>query len=174
MKISITCTLATIAAMAAIIVSVPSRAQTATTRDQLVGSWQIVSFKATAGDKVGYPLGENPGGYAGFTPARFGLMLIDSSRQAPAAAAMTDAEAASLMKSHTAYTGKYDVDPAQTPDGIKITVHVDAASNQALVGANRVFFARIDGDKLTVKSPAIVVPTTGLTSVVQLEFVKAD
>jgi len=78
------------------------------------------------------------------------------------------------MKSHAAYTGKYDVDRAQTPDGIKITVHVDASSNQALVGTNRVFFARIDSDKLTVKSPAIVVPTTGLTSVVQLEFVKAD
>jgi hypothetical protein len=78
------------------------------------------------------------------------------------------------MKSHAAYTGKYDVDPTQTPDGIKITVHVDAATNQALVGTNRVFYVHVDGSKLTLKSPAIVVPTTGLTSVVQLEFVKAD
>jgi hypothetical protein len=44
---------------------------------------------------------------------------MDSTRKAPAAAALTDAEAVSLMKSHAAYTGKYDVDPAQTPDGTK-------------------------------------------------------
>jgi hypothetical protein len=50
----------------------------------------------------------------------------------------------------------------------------DAASNQALVGTNRVFYTRVDGNKLTVKTPATVIPTTGLTSVVQLEFVKAE
>jgi len=33
---------------------------------------------------------------------------------------------------------------------------------------------RVEGDKLILKSPAIVVPTTGLTSIVQLQFVKAD
>lgn len=47
---------------------------------------------------------------------------------------MIDAEAGSQMKSHAACTGKYDADPTQTPDGIKITVHVDAASNQAIRG----------------------------------------
>jgi Lipocalin-like domain len=174
MRTSIRGLWATIAALGAIVVSVPSQAQTATTKEQLAGTWQDVSFKATSGDKVGYPLGENPGGYAAFTPARFWLLLTDSSRIAPAAAAMTDGEAVSLMKSHAAYTGKYDVDPAQTPDGIKITVHVDAASNQALAGTNRVFYVRVEGDKLILKSPAIVVPTTGLTSIVQLQFVKAD
>jgi hypothetical protein len=51
-------------------------------------------------------------------------MAIDPTRKAPAAATLTDAESISLMKSHVAYTGKYDVDPAQTPDGIKITIHV--------------------------------------------------
>jgi hypothetical protein len=144
------------------------------TKDQLVGTWQVVSFKATTGDKVGYPVGENPSGNIGFAPTRVWVMLVDSTRKAPAAAAMTDDEAVSLMKSHAAYTGKYDVDPVQTPDGIKITVHVDAASNQALNGTNRVFYARVDGNKLTIKSPAIVIPTTGLTSIVQLELVKAD
>src|ERR1700730_15094574 len=163
-----------IAALGTIVVSVPSQAKTERTKEHLAGTWQDLSFKATSDDKVGYPLGENPGGYAAFTPARFWLLLTDSSRKAPAAAAMTDGEAVSLIKSHAAYTGKYDVDPAQTPDGIKITVHVDAASNQALVGTNRVFYVRVDGNKLTLKSPAIVVPTTGLTSIVQLEFVKTD
>jgi hypothetical protein len=165
--------LAAIVALGTIAVSVPLQAQEMT-KDRLLGSWQLVSFKATAGDQISYPLGEHPGGYIGFAPDRFWVMLIDSTRKAPVAATMTDSEAVSQMKSHAAYTGKYDADPAQTPDGIKITVHVDAASNQAINGTNRVFFTRVDGNKLSLKSPAIVIPTTGLKSVVQLEFVKAD
>ena len=143
------------------------------TKDQLLGTWQIVSFKATAGNQISYPLGEHPYGYVGFSPDRFWVMLVDSARKSPATAALTDAEAVSLMKSSAAYTGKFDADPTQTPDGIKITIHVDAAANQALVGTDRVFFMRVDREKLMVKSPSVVIPS-GLTSVVQLEFVKAD
>ncbi len=153
--------------------SVPARAAD-TTKEQLIGSWQITSFKASSGDKVSHPLGEKPAGLVGFSATRLLVMLIDSTRQPPAAAAITDPEAVALMKTHAAYTGKYDVDPTQTPDGIKITIHVDSASNQALVGTNRVLFVKVDGNKLSVRSPAIVVPTTGLTNIVQLEFVRAD
>jgi hypothetical protein len=104
------------------------------------------------------------------------VLLIDSTRKAPAAAAFTDAEAASLMKSHAAYTGKYDADPAETPDGIKITVHVDASSTQALTGTERVFFMRVDSNKLTAKSPSLLIPMSGqtLTGILQLEFARAD
>jgi hypothetical protein len=144
------------------------------TKEKLVGSWRLVSFKATAGDKVSYPLGEHPAGYIEITPTRYWVMLVDPSRKAPAAATLTDAESISLMKSHVAYTGKYDVDPAQIPDGIKITVYVDAASNQALTGTNRVLYSRVDGNKMSVKAPVLVVGTTGLTSVVQLEYAKAE
>ena len=144
------------------------------TKEKLVGSWRLVSFKATAGDKVSYPLGEHPAGYIEITPTRYWVMLVDPTRKAPAAATLTDAESISLMKSHVAYTGKYDVDPAQTPDGIKITVYVDAASNQALTGTNRVLYSRVDGNKMSVKAPVLVVGTTGVTSVVQLEYAKAE
>jgi hypothetical protein len=101
-------------------------------------------------------------------------MLVNSTRKAPGTAVLTDAEAISLMNSSAAYTGKYDADPAQTPDGIKITIHVDTASNQAIVGADRVFYMGVEGNKLTLKSPAMVIAMSGSTSVVQLEFVKAD
>jgi Lipocalin-like domain len=153
--------------------SMPSQAQ-GIGAGPFVGAWQLVSFKATAGGQVSYPLGEKPGGYVGFTPGRFWVMLIDSTRKAPAAAAPTDAEAGIQMKTHAAYTGKYVADPTPTPDGIKITIRVDAASNHAINATDRVLYVRVDGTKLTLTSPAIVVPTSGLTSVVQLEFVKAD
>ena len=173
MKLLSTSVLAAIVGFGMIAASAPS-AQETMTKEKLLGPWQLVSFKATAGDKVSYPLGEHPGGYIEITPTRYWLMAIDPTRKAPAAATLTDAEAISLMKSQVAYTGKYDVDPAQTPDGIKITIHVDAASNQALTGTNRVFYARVDGNKMSLKSPTLVVGTSGVTSVVELEYVKAE
>src|SRR5262245_52006283 len=143
------------------------------TKDRLVGTWEIGSLKTTSGDRVSYPLGEHPKGYIGFTADRIWLMVVDSLREAPAGA-MTDAEAVSQMKSHAAWTGKYDANPAQTPDGIKVTIRVDAASNQAIQGTERVFFMRVDGNRLTLKSPAVIVPMTGKTSLVEVEFARAD
>jgi Lipocalin-like domain len=174
MRITTAPFLAALAALAAIVLSVPLHAQQVMTRDQLVGTWQLTTFTATSGNQVSYPLGEHPGGYIGFSPARFWVMLVDSARKATAAAALTDAEAVSLMKTSASYTGRYDVDPTQTPDGMKVVIHVDAASNQTLTGTNRVFFMHVDGDKLTLKSPAVFVPMTGLTSAVQLHFVRTD
>jgi len=72
-----------------------------------------------------------------------------------------------------AWTGKYST-AEQTSDGIKVTAHVDTASSQAITGNDRVYFMRVDGDKLTVKSPGVVVPVTGATSVVEFELVKTE
>jgi hypothetical protein len=45
-------------------------------------------------------------------------MFVDPTRKAPAAAALTDAEAVAMMKSHVAWTGKY-LTAEQTPDSTK-------------------------------------------------------
>ena len=148
-----------------------SNAQKATTKDQLVGTWKVVVLKAASGDKVSYPLGERPAGYVSITSDRIWLLFVDSTRKAPAAAALTDAEAISMMKSQVAWTGKYTT-ADQTPDGLKITAHVDAASSQAITGIDRVYFMRVDGDKLTMKSPGVIVPMTGATSVVEIILTK--
>jgi hypothetical protein len=160
--------------IAASAIAQQSSVKPATTKDKLVGTWQVISAKSISGDQASNLFGEHPGGYIGFTPVRFWVMLVDTARKAPAAAALTDAEAVSMMKTGAAYTGKYDADRAQTPDGIKVTIHVDAASNQALTGTDRAFFVRVDGNKMSFKSPSVVVPMTGSTSVVQLEFVNVD
>jgi hypothetical protein len=52
-----------IAAVALFAASALAYAQQATTKDQLVGTWKVVTLKATSGDKVSYPLGEQPAGY---------------------------------------------------------------------------------------------------------------
>ena len=58
--------------------------------------------------------------------------------------------------------------------GIKLTAHVDAASSQAIFNTDRVYFLLRDGDKMIVKSPGVIVPMTGATSIVEFELVKAD
>jgi hypothetical protein len=47
-------------------------------------------------------------------------------------------------------------------------------ARRPIIGTDRAWFARVDGNKLTVKSQAIFIPTSGLTSSVQLEYMKVD
>jgi hypothetical protein len=56
----------------------------------------------------------------------------------------------------------------------KFAMNVDAASSQAIFDTDRVYFVRRDGDKITFKSPGVIVPMTGATSIVEFEMVKSD
>lgn len=161
------------AALILVATTAPSYAQQATAKEQLIGSWKVLSLKATSGDKVSHPLGEQVAGYVTITADRIWLLFVDATRKIPASAALTEAEAAAMMKSHVAWTGRY-VTSDQTPEGIKLTARVDAASSQAITGTDRVYFVRADGNKLMVKSPGVIVPMTGAMSVVEFELVKAD
>lgn len=161
------------AAVALLVASAPSHAQQATTKDQLIGTWKVETLKATSEGRVSYPLGERPTGYLTMTPERIWLLFVNSTRKAPAAAKLTNAEAIAMMKSQVAWTGKYST-AGNTADGIKVTAHVDAASSQAITGNDRVYFMRVDGNKLTAKSPGVVVPMTGAMSVIEFELVKSE
>jgi hypothetical protein len=151
----------------------PSHAQQTTTKDQLIGSWKVLNLKATIGDKVTYPLGDQVAGYVTITPTRFWLLFVDATRKAPATPTLTDAEAVAMMKTQVAWTGKYTT-AAPTAEGIKLTAHVDAASSQAIYDTDRVYFIRVNDNKLMVKSPGVIVPMTGQTSIVEFDLVKSD
>jgi hypothetical protein len=166
-------TLLVAAAIALFATSTPIYAQQMTTQQQLVGTWKVVTLKTTSGGKVSTPLGEHPAGYVSITPTRIWLLFVDSTRKAPAAATLTDAEAIAAMKSSVAWTGKY-VTTNQTPDGLKLMSHVDTAASEALNGTDRVYFMRVVGNKLMMKSPGVIVPMTGALSIVEIELVKAD
>jgi hypothetical protein len=164
-----------VAAVASALMSpmTPSHAQATTAKDQLVGSWKVLSLTATIGDKTVHPLGEHVAGYVTITATRFWLLFVDATRKAPATPALTEAEAVAMMKTQVAWTGKYAIGE-QTAEGIKLTARVDAASSQAILDTERVYFIKVDGDKLTVKSASVIVPMTGAMSVVEFELVKAD
>ena len=163
--------LATIIAVA--VATGPSHAQQTTTKDQLIGSWKVLNLKATTGDKVTNPLGAQVAGFVTITPDRIWLLFVDATRKPPAAPSLTDAESIAAMKSHVSWTGKY-VTGEQTPDGIKLTSRVDAASSEAINNTDRVYFIRATGDRLLFKSPGVIVPMTGATSVVEFDMVKAN
>jgi hypothetical protein len=165
--------LSLIAALGLALLPANSGAQQATTKDQLIGSWKVLNLKATTGDRVAFPLGERVAGYVTITPTRFWLLFVDATRKAPAAPALTDAEAVAMMRTQVAWTGKYTT-AEQTAEGIKLTARVDAASSQAIFDTDRVYLIRVDGNKMMVKSPGVIVPMTGATSVVEFDLVKAD
>lgn len=143
----------------------------ATDRGGILGAWKVDTLKVTSGGEVTYPLGEHPSGFVTMTPERMWLLFVDSARKTPASTTLTDAEAVAMMKSHVSWTGKYTVGE-QTSDGVKITARVDAASSQAIVGTDRLYFVRVDGDKITFKSPGTIVPMTGKTSLVEFEMTR--
>ena len=156
-----------------VLAAVRARSQPAASRDQILGTWRAETLKVTSGGETTYPLGEHPSGFVTITSERMWLLFVDPARKAPASAALTDAEAAAMMRSQVAWTGKYTVGE-QTPEGVKITAHVDAASSQAIVGNDRPYFVRVDGDKITFKSPGVVVPMTGKTSVVEFQMARSQ
>ena len=166
-------TLLAAAAVTLFAISTPIYAQQITTQQQLLGTWKVVTLTTTSGGKVSHPLGEHPAGYVSVTPTRIWLLFVDSTRKAPAAPTLTDAEAVAAMKSYVAWTGKY-VTTVETPDGLKLTSHVDTTSNEAINGTDRVYFMRVVGNKLMMKSPGVIVPMTGALSIVEIELVKAD
>jgi hypothetical protein len=153
--------------------SVPSHAQQVTTQDQIIGTWKVVSLKGLTAGLVKFPLGEQPQGYVTITPRRMWLLFVDSKRAAPAAAALNDAEAVAAMKTSVAWTGRYTIGD-QSPDGLKATARVDTASSPALPGTDRVYLMKVEGNKLTMKSPGVIEPMTGVTSALVIELVKAD
>lgn len=150
----------------------PSHAQQGPTKDQLIGSWKVVNLKATMGDKVTYPLGEQLAGFVTITPTRIWLLFVDATRKAPAAPTLTDAEAIAMMKTQVAWTGKYTT-AEQTAEGIKLTAHVDAASSQAIFDTDRVYFIRVDGHKMMVQG-TVIVPMTGQKSIVEFQLEKSE
>ena len=151
----------------------PSDAQQATSKDQLIGSWKLLTLTARTGDKTTYPLGPRAAGYVTITSTRVWLLFVDATRKAPAAPTLTDAETIAMMKTQVAWTGKY-VTGEQTADGIRMTAHVDAASSEAINNTDRVYLMRVMGNRLLIKSPGVIVPMTGATSVVEFEMEKSD
>ena len=145
-------TLITAAALAFLAALPPPAAAAEDLASQIVGMWRYVSVTRTevASGKVNKPYGENPKGYLVYTKGGRGMfVLVAENRAKPAAAAVTDAEAAALYRTMAAGSGTYKV------EGKTLTATWDTMSNQAWTGTTQKRYVDIVGNKLTISSAPV-------------------
>ena len=109
---------------------------------QIQGVWKLVSYEneiQATGQKESV-MGQNPTGYAIFTPERAMFVLTAEGRKP----ATTVLERADLLNSLVAYTGMYRI------EGDQWITRVDAAWNPEWVGTEQRRFFKVDGDRLQV------------------------
>jgi hypothetical protein len=134
-----------IAALSTLIVAPPALAQDAA--DLLYGSWRLLSFKAQIVGEDAQPrdfFGPSPFGRLILTPAHtMAVFLSRPDRKPPA----DNAEAAALLRSMTAYTGRFRV------EGDKFITTVDGAWNEVFKSHEQVRIFELGGDTLTIRVP---------------------
>jgi len=133
------------AAFPLLLVALPTFAQDI--RDQLYGSWRLVSFKAQIVGEDAEPrdiFGPAPFGRLILTPAHtMAAFLSRPDRKPPS----NDAEAAILLRSMTAYTGHFRV------EGDKLITTVDGAWNEVFKAHEQMRIFKLEGDELTIHVP---------------------
>ena len=114
------------------------------TAKQLAGSWKLNTWTVQIiGGEVTEPFGPNPKGRAIFTPDGFVAFVIVAANRKPAA---NDADAAALLKTLMAYTGKFTI------DGDKFTTKVDISWSELFTGTDQVRFFKLEGDRLSIRT----------------------
>jgi hypothetical protein len=137
------------AALVALAIMLPSRPGLADDDPgaRLFGSWRLVSFQTRiVGEEVAprEMFGPHPFGRIVFTPEHYMAVFISR----PDRKSATDqAEAAALLSSMLAYTGKFRV------EGDKFVTAVDGAWNEIYKGTEQVRYFALDGDKLSIRTP---------------------
>jgi hypothetical protein len=111
------------------------------------------------------PLGDHPLGLITYTAdAHMAFIMADPSRKPAATPQATDAEAATLYRTMTVYSGTYHL------DGDKLTNHAEVAWNQSWNGTDLHPIVAIAGNTLTVTTAPFVSPFYGKEIVSTLVF----
>jgi hypothetical protein len=67
-----------------------------------------------------------------------------------------------------------NIGPHKTIPPIYIESEAGLVGLVKIFDTDRVYFIRVDGNKMMVKSPGVIVPMTGATSIVEFELVRSD
>ena len=141
-------------------------------RNQLVGTWRLVSFqrKTIATGETVDIFGKAPKGYITYgQDGRVMVLFVKDERPRPRdLAAMTDQQRADLHKTMFAYSGTYDF------DGEKVTHHLDVSWNEIWTNTDLVRTVKFDGRKViltTLPAPSAV---DGTMVVSDLTWEKVD
>jgi hypothetical protein len=135
----------------AVLAGAPARADDKTDRQNIVGTWKLVSvvYEDQETKQRTPVLGEHPKGYQIATPEGRWLALVTADdRKVP----QTDADRAQALRTMISYSGRYRVE-----DG-KVITKVEVAWNEAWVGGEQTRFIRFEGDLLHIESPPMPHP----------------
>lgn len=133
--------------LSAILWARPGLAEDDLAANALVGSWHLLSFELRVVEDDGaprHPFGEHPIGRIVLTSAHTMAAFISAANRKPST---NQAEAAALLASMTGYTGKFRI------EGDKFITTVDGAWNEIYRGTEQVRYFRVDGDKLSIRTP---------------------
>jgi hypothetical protein len=114
---------------------------------RLFGSWRLISFQLKVVGEDTEPkniFGPNPVGRIIFSPEHRVVVFISRAGRRPPT---SESEAAALLSSMTAYTGKFRL------DGDKFITQVDGAWNEIYKGSEQVRYFELSGDRLSIRTP---------------------
>jgi hypothetical protein len=124
-----------------------------TLRDQIQGTWRIVSYERRNSEAEGWTkrFGDGPKGYIMYD--RTGHMMVEFERMPPPAQfasgddwTPTPDEARAALLGYIAYFGTYTVDEAAHA----VTHHVEGSLNPSYFGTDQLRPATLEGDRLTL------------------------
>jgi hypothetical protein len=133
-------------ALSALLLSRPGLAEDEAA-SRLVGSWRLVSFQVRFVGEDAAPrdiFGPHPFGRIILTPGHHMMAYLSRPDRKPPA---NDAEAAALLRSMNAYTGRFRV------EGDRFVTTVDGAWTEVFKASEQVRYFTLDGDRLTIRTP---------------------
>jgi len=139
----------------------------------LQGTWKLISYvgeEVPSGARADV-MGPHPSGYINYGPdGRMIVIIVGTGRSKPAGPVATPAEAEALVRSMLAYAGTYTVDThAKT-----VTHQIDVSWDESRTGGSFVRTYRLDGDRLTLITPASTDPANGRKTVRTVTWEKVN
>lgn len=123
--------------------------------DSVVGTWKLVSFSGVAANgEAKHLMGDKPIGFLTYTTdGRMSVIITAENRKllsVPDRIAAPIAERAEAFSTLIAYAGRYSM------NGERITHRVEASAMPNQVGTDQVRTAKLEGERLILRTPPIV------------------
>ena len=139
-------------------------------RDQLIGTWRMLSWKRFIVDtgEERDALGPNPFGYINYAPdGRLMVFVLKSGRPKPKTSPPTADEKIALYDSLFAYVGSYTV------ESDRVIHTLDGSWNELWTGTSQTRLLSFEDGRLIYTTPETVDPMDGVRCTYKVEFMRA-
>ncbi len=138
--------------------------------DSFIGTWRLISFQTTAGDRLSYPMGEDAQGRLIYT--RAGQMSVVLSRANRARLDSDDILAASIEEKAGAYDSCLSYFGGFELKSDTVVHHIEYCTFPNWVGSVQERFFHFDGNRLTLRTPPMTVQGATIVSTLVWERMK--